>query len=146
MSLDDMDGGINTGKMIIGGIAAGVVIDAGEMVSNLFLFAEEFGAMNETLGLMEPNATALILFNVLGILLGIGTVWTYAAIRPRFGAGPSTGICAGLAVWGFFYLLPGIGQHLMGMYPLVLFAKVVTFQALLMCAAGYVGGMLYREN
>ena len=146
MSLDDMDGGINTGKMIIGGLVAGVVIDAGELVSTVFLFADEAGAAMETLGLAEPSGTTTMLFNVLGLLLGIGTVWMYAAIRPRFGAGPKTGVCAGLAVWGFFYLLPGTSMHLMGMFPLALFVKFAIFQAIFMSAAGYVGGMIYTED
>ncbi len=75
----------------------------------------------------------------------MGTVWQYAAMRPRFGPGPKTGVCAGLAVWGFFYLLPGLMMHVMGMYPLGLFAQVVIFQALIMSTAGYIGGMMYTE-
>lgn len=146
MSLDDMDGGINTGKMIIGGIVAGLVIDAGELISNLFLFVDDFTVIGESLNLAPPSPTMIALFNILGIALGIGTVWMYAAIRPRFGAGPKTGICAGLTVWGFFYLLPGIAQTMMGMYPVSILVKVVIFQAIFMSAAGYVGGMLYKED
>jgi hypothetical protein len=120
MSLSNVDGGINTGKMILGGLVAGVVINAGELVANMFLFDEDFGVLLDTLNLTEPTGTSVVLFNGLGFLLGIGTAWLYAAIRPRFGAGPKTGVCAGLAVWGFFYLLPEIGQSLMGMYPMTL--------------------------
>ena len=146
MSLDDMDGGINTGKMIIGGIVAGIVINGGQLVAHLYLFADDFQAVFETLGLAEPEGSTIMLYNVLGFLLGVGTVWMYAAIRPRFGAGPKTGVCAGLTVWGFFFLLPGIDMYLSGMYPMALFVKVVIFQAIFMCAAGYVGGMLYTEE
>lgn len=145
MSLEDMDGGINTTRMLIGGIAAGVVIDVGEMITNLFLFAAEFEALNERLSLPAPGGSTILLFNLLGLALGIGTVWLYAAIRPRFGPGPRTGVCAGLAVWGFFYLLPGIANVLMGLYPTVLFVKAVAVQGIVMTAAGYIGGMFYSE-
>jgi hypothetical protein len=145
MKLDEMDGGINTGRVVLGGIVAGLVINAGELIANFFLFADQFAMLNENLGLPEPSGTAIVLFNVVGIALGMGTVWQYAAIRPRFGPGPKTGICAGLAVWGFFYLLPGVTMHLMGMYPLGLLAQVAIFQALMMSAAGYIGGMMYTE-
>jgi hypothetical protein len=33
------------------------------------------------------------------IILGISAIWLYAAIRPRFGAGPRTAVLAGLALW-----------------------------------------------
>jgi hypothetical protein len=145
MSFDDMDGGINTGKMIVAGIAAGLVIDVGEALANLVLFVDDFGAVMDGLGLAEPSTATIMLFNVFGIALGIGTAWMYAAIRPRFGAGPKTGICAGLAVWGFFYLMPGIAQNLMGMYPTGIMIKVTIYYAVMMCAAGYVAGMLYKE-
>ena len=66
-------------------------------------------------------------------------------VRRRFGPGPKTGVCAGLAVWGFFYLLPGVVWHVMGVYPMGLLLQVVIFQALVMSAAGYIGGMMYTE-
>jgi hypothetical protein len=146
MSLDDMDGGINTGKMIMGGIAAGVVIDVGEGLSNLVLFAADFADLQESMGVAAPSGTTIMLFNLFGLALGLGTAWMYGAIRPRFGPGPKTGICAGLAVWGFFYLMNGIAQNLMGLYPMGLMLKVLAFQAVFMCAAGYVAGMLYKEG
>ncbi len=40
--------------------------------------------------------------------LGLLAAWTYAAIRPRFGPGPKTAICAGLAVWAMSYLYAGV--------------------------------------
>jgi hypothetical protein len=40
--------------------------------------------------------------------LGLLAVRTYAAIRPRFGAGPKTAIRAGLAVWAMSFLYAGV--------------------------------------
>ena len=42
-------------------------------------------------------------FVFFAFLLGIVTVWLYAAIRPRFGAGAKTAVIAGLFVWFFAY-------------------------------------------
>ena len=44
------------------------------------------------------------MFLAWGFLVGIFAVWLYAAIRPRYGAGPKTALCAGAAVWGIGYL------------------------------------------
>jgi hypothetical protein len=37
--------------------------------------------------------------------LGILSVWLYAAIRPRYGAGPTTSVIAGFAVWLVTFLV-----------------------------------------
>ena len=52
-------GGINTGKMLAGGIVAGLVINLGEMVGNFVLFVEQNAAIMETLGLAEPAGVAI---------------------------------------------------------------------------------------
>jgi hypothetical protein len=50
-------------------------------------------------------------------VLGIVSVWLYAAIRPRYGAGPRTAVVAGLAVWVMAHLWSGIylGMGFMGL-------------------------------
>ena len=52
----------------------------------------------------EVGGGALLMFLAWGFLVGIFAVWLYAAIRPRYGAGPKTALCAGAAVWGLGYL------------------------------------------
>jgi hypothetical protein len=41
-------------------------------------------------------------------VIGVAAVWLYAAIRPRYGAGPRTAIVAGLAVWVLSHLWSGV--------------------------------------
>ena len=64
---------------------------------------------------MTPQAhsghLAMLCFSVLvagSFALGVLAVWTYAAIRPRFGAGPKTAVCAGFAVWVMSYFYAGV--------------------------------------
>src|SRR5207249_8900333 len=56
-------------------------------------------------------------FILFGFVLGVGCVWLYAAIRPRFGPGVGTAACAGAVVWFFAYLYPSTGMALMHMFP-----------------------------
>jgi hypothetical protein len=51
-------------------------------------------------------------------VLGIASVWLYAAIRPRYGAGLGTAVIAGLAVWTMAHLWSGIYLG-MGFYGLI---------------------------
>ena len=79
--------GINMGRVIIGGIAAGVVYDVIEVVANLYLFEEQAQEMMERFDMAEPSGAQIGIFMVMGLALGIMIAWTYAAIRPRLGAG-----------------------------------------------------------
>ena len=105
-------GKINTGRVILGGLVAGLVMNASEA----FLHAGVLGADGaklleewKRLGL-EMDVNESLVFWLIGItfVLGILAVWLYAAIRPRFGPGPKTALCAGLAVWAMSYLYAGV--------------------------------------
>ena len=136
---------INAGKVIVGGLAAGLVINVVESVMNLFVLT---AAMDEALAArnLEPVGGAAIGgYVVLAFALGILVVWTYAAIRPRYGAGPGTALRAGAATWLAFYGLGGFAYFLYGMFSLGLFLTSLAYSLPMMLAAGYVGGMLYKE-
>ena len=55
-----------------------------------------------------PQPIYLISLIVMTFVLGIASVWLYAAIRPRFGPGAATAVCAGLAVWVIAHVWSGI--------------------------------------
>src|SRR5881392_4228406 len=61
--------------------------------------------------------SAIPLWVALDFVSGIGLLWVYAAIRPRFGAGVKTAVIAGLAVWFFVGLVHAIGESPMGFMP-----------------------------
>ena len=79
------------------GLLAGVVwIILGSLVTALL--GREFAALPHN-HLARPTP-GFVLFNAaLDLLEGISIVWLYAAIRPRYGAGPKTAVIAALAWW-----------------------------------------------
>ena len=81
----------------------------------------------------------------MGFLSGIALVWLYAAIRPRYGAGPRTAVCAGAAIWFLSYALPSVGQIALDLWPLRAMAIALAWGVAEMIVAGLVGGWLYRE-
>jgi hypothetical protein len=109
--------GINMARVLIGGLVAGLVINIGEFVLNMFVIQAEMEAAVARMNLPPVAGEQIGMYVALAFLLGIATVWLYAAIRPRFGAGVSTALCAGSAVWFFAYLYPGLGMWVMGMFP-----------------------------
>jgi hypothetical protein len=94
----------------------------------------------------EFTGGQIALFNVMGFALGIAMVWLYAAIRPRYGAGAKTAVCAGCATWTLSTLLPSIGQSAMNLFPGNLIAIALVWSLAEMIVAGLVGGKLYREE
>ena len=138
--------GINLGRVIVGGIAAGVVYDIIETVANLFLFAEQGQEMMDRIGMAEPSGAQIGMFMALGVAVGIMIAWTYAAIRPRMGEGPMTAICAGLVAWAFLALLLNVSWMIMGLLPVGFGIALTIFQAVEFSAVGFVAGMLYKEG
>ena len=105
-------GKINMGRVILGGLLAGLVMNASEAFLHAGVLGEDGAKLVEEwkrLGL-ELDIRPSLLFWLIGItfVLGILAVWTYAAIRPRFGPGPKTALCAGLAVWAMSYLYAAV--------------------------------------
>jgi hypothetical protein len=108
---------INMGRVVLGGLLAGLVIDIGEFLGNSFVFADAFAESMTAHNIAEPGGSAIAIFMVLGFVGGIAMVWLYAAIRPRLGPGPKTAAVAGVVAWLFWYLFPSIGWMVMGVYP-----------------------------
>ena len=138
--------GINMGRVIIGGIAAGIVYDVIEIVADLYLFEEQAQEMMERFDMAEPSGAQIGIFMVMGLALGIMIAWTYAAIRPRLGAGAGTAICAGLVAWTFMALFLNVSWMIVGLLPVGFGITATVFQAVEFSAVGYVAGMLYKED
>ena len=63
------------------------------------------------------DPSMIVWFVVFGFGLGVMLVWVYAAIRPRFGAGVKTAICASTLVWGLAYLYPNLFFMIIDLFP-----------------------------
>jgi hypothetical protein len=140
---------INWSRVVIGGLVAGVVMNASEAALHggmLGADAQQLFARFQVPDLTSPlPMVSLILMT---FVLGIASVWLYAAIRPRYGAGVRTAIIAGLAVWVIAHLWSGIylGMGFMGLItPRLAFLPVVW--GLIEAPLGTLAGAwLYREG
>jgi len=99
---------INMGRVLIGGIVAGLVADVLGYLVDGILLAPQWAAGMKALGHANFSSNQWIWFNLFGLVGGIVLIWVYAAIRPRFGAGVMTAVIAGLAVWVLGSLLPNL--------------------------------------
>ena len=139
-------GKINMGKVITGGLAAGLVLNVVDyLVNGVFLAAQWTEASKKlNTGVDAMGGSAIATYVGGDFILGILIVWLYAAIRPRFGAGSGTAMKAALAVWVTSALF-GTEMAMLGVYPSNLVMMTALGTLVGMVAAGYVGGMMYKE-
>ena len=138
-------GKINLGRVVLGGLLAGVVMNVFDWLFYGVWLKNDFAAAMQALGKPGSMDNLVPWFVFLDFLYGIVLVWVYAAIRPRFGAGVKTGVVAGLAVWVLISLLHAMGEAPMGMFPQRLFVLGVVVALFQLPIATAVGAYLYKE-
>lgn len=137
---------INLGRVIMGGLLAGVVLNVGEYILNQPILGDEWEAAMRALNLEPASGSAVALYVIWSFVMGIAIVWIYAAIRPRFGPGPKTAVIAGLSVW-FLVWLMGFGATMItGMFPTSLVLVTLLWALVEVTLAALAGGWLYREG
>lgn len=138
-------GRINVSRVVVGGLLAGLVINIGEYLLNGPILGDEMAAMMADMGL-EYSSGAMAVFVVLGFVMGIVAVWTYAAMRPRFGEGPGTAIRAGLVAWFFGYAVTTVGWMMMGVLAGGTAVLVLVWGLIELPLATVAGGWAYQEE
>ena len=136
---------INVGRVIIGGLVAGLVINVSEFILNTWLLGAEMNAAMVRLNLPPIGGPGMAVFTVMGFAVGIATLWLYAAIRPRFSPGPTTALVAGGLVWFFAYFYGSIGMAVMGLFPMRLIAVGMIWGLGELLLAALAGAALYQE-
>ncbi|NOT60702.1 MAG: hypothetical protein HOP19_10825 [Acidobacteria bacterium] len=137
---------INVGKVILGGLVAGVVYNVGEAILNMGILAQDMEEFGRKYQLPPTDGSFIAKMTILMFVFGIVTVFIYAAIRPRFGAGLKTAVITGCLVWflSFFYatfLMQAIG--LFATAPSVKGALWELGEAVL---ASIAGAWVYKES
>jgi len=140
-------GQINWGRVLLGGVAAGLVINVGESVLNLVVFADQMQVMQEEMGLEQPGSLWMVVYILLGLAGGMIATCLYAAMRPRFGAGPRTALMAGGTVWflAWFWPMITMAPFFAPYFALSAYVMAVIYTFIEVQVAALVGGWLYRE-
>jgi hypothetical protein len=140
-------GKINIGRVILGGLVAGIVADVLGFLVDGLLLGSIWNDRMQKLNHPALSSTQLIELNLLGLITGIALVWIYAAIRPRFGAGVKTAIYAGLAVWVVGVLIPNFSfMCVMGLFGRHLAALTTLGGLVEIVVAAIAGAALYKES
>ena len=140
---------INTSKVVVGGLAAGVMGNiVGYVGFGMLLgprFEAEAVAVAPTLAGRGMTTGAVVTNIVVSFVIGLLLVWLYAAMRPRFGPGSRTAIFAAMGVWlcGFLFHMDML---ILGMVSQQTYALASLVALVQLIASAWVGGMLYKED
>ena len=138
-------GKINIGRVLAGGLLAGLVLNIGETVLNGLVIAEQMNAAAAARNLPPLGTREIISFVIMCFGLGIAIVWLYAAIRTRFGPGVPTAVLTGAVVWFFAFLWPGMGDAVMQLFPSGLIMIALLWGLGEVVLASIAGAWLYTE-
>jgi hypothetical protein len=91
---------INWTRVLAGGFIAGLVMNVSEAALHGGMLGGDSQELFERYRIPAlTSSVPIVSLIAMTFVLGIASVWLYAAIRPRYGPGPRTAIIAGLAVW-----------------------------------------------
>ena len=138
-------GKINKGRVLLGGLLAGLALNIIHMLIQMAILSEQWIEAGAALNLQPMAGYDIVVGVVKMFLVGIFLVWLYAAIRPRYGAGPKTAVVAGLAVWFICWLI-GWGCNVYMIFPCGLVGTTVGIGLVEVVLVALVGGWVYKEN
>ena len=140
---------MNTSKVIVGGIIAGIVMVVIDFISNTYLLGPQYMAQMDAYkpgsGAAMMAGNAKFVYPLLDVILGITLVWLYAAIRPRFGPGPRTAFIAAFVAW-VISNIAYYGYLSMGMMTSALWWEFSLVGLIALTIAAMIGGRFYTED
>lgn len=134
-------GNVNWSRVLIGGIAAAVVMMLFDVLGMAVLGMD----MEAWLTQHQLTQPSIVIWIAVVVVFGILIAWLYAAIRPRFGPGPKTALMAAAFIWILFGAIYAMFTA-MGLYTQTEYFKFAAWGALQLAAAANVAAWLYREG
>jgi hypothetical protein len=139
---------INTGKVVVGGLVAGIVFLACDMAASFTVMASDMEALMNRLNLNSASVqtpASMASWVLCDLALGLVIIWTYAAIRPRFGPGPRTALVAGFVPY-LTYTIAMYGFTVMGILLPDAFVKGAVVYLVITAIASVAGAFFYKED
>jgi hypothetical protein len=137
---------INFGRVVLGGLLAGLVVNIGEFVLNTYVLASQMKAFALKHNFPpDPPVNGIVVAVALTFVMGIVLVLGYACIRTRLGPGPKTAIVAGLFAWFGVYFYSGTINSVFLGAPGATIVMVLIWGLVEYALGALAGAWLYKE-
>jgi len=137
---------INFGRVLLGGIVAGIILNLGEFVLNGIILAPHIAADMQRMNITPPGAGFGLLAVTLTFVFGILAVLLYALMRARLGPGPKTALVTALIVWFCVYAYSGTINMLLINVPPRLILMILVWGLIEYPLGILLGASLYKES
>lgn len=128
--------------VLLGGVCAGLLLNASGMASALVLgLPETFARFG-----VAPSAATALLHSGLRLGVGVASVLVYVGMRGSYGPGPRTAVATGLLVWFIGYVPGSAVLHELGALSTGQLAAALPWGAAEAVAATVLGAWLYRAD
>ena len=140
---------INAGRVVLGGLVAGVVRLIGGTVVRVLvvgpLFFEDLARNQPGIAAALETTPARIQIVAINLLMGIALIYMYAAMRPRFASRLATVLSASVPAWLLATSVWGLTAA-MGLFswPQVIVDASLTFITVVVSA--YLGSSIYKDT
>jgi len=142
-------GKMNVPRIVLGGVVAGILCFIGDGIVHGTLLKQLWAEAMLNLGrkaAAEPPPVHMVYYLAYDLAKALVGVWLYAAIRPRFGAGPRTAVIAAVATWALV-----IPISVLGILPAAFFGRRLALWwsvdgLVVMVIAIVIGAWLYKEG
>jgi hypothetical protein len=132
----------NIQKLILGGLTAGLMINAVEYLVHHVLLDPQWTAAFATLGKTPKGWTSIIPSN---FVVGIIGIWIYAKFLPNYGPGYKTALRSALIIWVVFWAIPMMALLPLDIFPNFLLVATIAVGLLDSIPAVLVGAWIYRQ-
>ena len=139
---------INYGRVLLGGVLAGVLLFMADGFIHSKLLHEHWMAAMKAAGRSveaEEHGSDMLYFAAFELLRGLAIAWIYAVMRAQCGPGPKTAICATLAVWAIMFPIFFLQEVPLGFYSTTLLTLWSLYEIVPSVLAGLVAGALYKD-
>jgi hypothetical protein len=141
-------GRINGPRVILGGLVAGVVANILDFATGMLFMSEDMALNAQRLGIdpaIGAATSTIVVWVLIDFIYGLLIVFTYAAMRPRFGPGPRTAIIAGLTLYATVTIF-FMGLLALGFFMQTGFIKAAVFTLISNIVASLAGCAIYKED
>lgn len=132
----------NIQRLILGGLTAGLLINAVEYLVHGVLLDPQWTAAFAALGKAPKGWTSIIPSN---FVVGIIGIWVYTKFVPNYGPGPKTALRSALSIWMVFWVIPMIALQPLDIFPNVLLLITIVVGLLDSILAVLLGAWIYRR-
>jgi hypothetical protein len=137
---------LNFGRVLLGGLLAGIILNLGEFVLNGIILAPHIEADMKRMNITPPGAGFGLLAVTLTFVFGILAVLLYALMRTRLGPGPKTALVTALIVWFCVYAYSGTINMLLINVPPRLILMILAWGLIEYPLGILAGASLYKES